>query len=319
MRNPEKKRGAKGPFLGITVSTVLASLIALTAIQATQIGSAAASNDHLPYPNDMNALQQVQVGDIHMAYKIFGKGEPIVLIHGFGGSMDIWDPTLLNDLSENRTVIVFNNRGVGNTTLGEKNYTIEQLAEDTAGLLDVLEIENADVLGWSMGGMIAQELVLNHPDKVNRLVLFASTCGGNEYVLPEEEVLNAFADESGTAGERIARLMPFLFPDEWREADPNYYIAFPKSTQVTSNQALNLELNAAFSWEGTCDQLQQIDRPTLVVVGTQDSMMYPANSLTITERIPGAWLAQIEKGGHGVMYQYPEKLSKTVLTFLETA
>jgi pimeloyl-ACP methyl ester carboxylesterase len=233
--------------------------------------------------------------------------------------MDIWDPTLLNDLSENRTVIVFNNRGVGNTTLGEKNYTIEQLAEDTAGLLDVLEIENADVLGWSMGGMIAQELVLNHPDKVNRLVLFASTCGGNEYVLPEEEVLNAFADESGTAGERIARLMPFLFPDEWREADPNYYIAFPKSTQVTSNQALNLELNAAFSWEGTCDQLQQIDRPTLVVVGTQDSMMYPANSLTITERIPGAWLAQIEKGGHGVMYQYPEKLSKTVLTFLETA
>jgi hypothetical protein len=81
MRNPEKKRGAKGPFLGITVSTVLASLIALTAIQATQIGSAAASNDHLPYPNDMNALQQVQVGDIHMAYKIFGKGEPIVLIH----------------------------------------------------------------------------------------------------------------------------------------------------------------------------------------------------------------------------------------------
>ena len=157
--NPEKKRGAKGLFLGITVPTVLASLIALIAIQATQIGSAAASNDHLPYPNDMNALQQVQVGDIHMAYKIFGKGEPIVLIHGFGGSMDIWDPTLLNDLSENRTVIVFNNRGVGNTTLGEKNYTIEQLAEDTAGLLDVLEIENADVLGWSMGGMIAQELV----------------------------------------------------------------------------------------------------------------------------------------------------------------
>lgn len=319
MNNQEKKRDAKRLFLGISLSIVLASLVALAAIQATQIGSAAASNDHLPYPNGMNALQQVQVGDIHIAYKIFGKGEPIVLIHGFGGSMDIWDTTLLNDLSENRTVIVFNNRGVGNTTLGEKNYTIEQLAEDTAGLLDVLEIENADVLGWSMGGMIAQELVLNHPDKVNRLVLFASTCGGNEYVLPEEEVLNAFADESGTANERITRLMPFLFPEEWREADPNYYMAFPKSTQVTSNQALNLELNAAFSWEGICDQLQQIDRPTLVVVGTHDSMMRPANSLTITERIPGAWLAQIEKGGHGVMYQYPEKLSKTVLTFLETA
>jgi hypothetical protein len=140
MNNQEKKRDAKRLFLGISLSIVLASLVALAAIQATQIGSAAASNDHLPYPNGMNALQQVQVGDIHIAYKIFGKGEPIVLIHGFGGSMDIWDTTLLNDLSENRTVIVFNNRGVGNTTLGEKNYTIEQLAEDTAGLLDVLEI-----------------------------------------------------------------------------------------------------------------------------------------------------------------------------------
>ncbi len=316
--NQEKKRTSKGRNVGMTTSIVLALLAVLTATQTAQIGSVLASNEDLPYPRDKNALQEVQVGDIHMAYRMFGKGEPIVLVHGYGGSMDIWDPTLLNDLAQNRTVIVFNNRGVGNTTLGEKNYSIEQLAEDTVGLIDVLGIKNVDVLGWSMGGMIAQELAINHPDKVNRLVLYGSTCGGNEYVLPEEEVLNALADESGTAAERMARFMPFLFPEEWREADPNYYMAIPKNTQLTSNQTLSSELNAALSWKGTCDQLQRIDRPTLVVVGSDDSMMRPANSLTIAERIPGAWLVQIQDGGHGLMNQHPEKLSEAVSTFLET-
>ncbi|HEX6281940.1 MAG TPA: alpha/beta hydrolase [Nitrososphaera sp.] len=316
--NKEKKRTSKGRNVGMTASIALALLAVLTATQTAQIGSALASNEDLSYPRDKNALQEVQVGDIHMAYRMFGKGEPIVLVHGYGGSMDIWDPTLLNDLAQNRTVIVFNNRGVGNSTLGEKNYSIEQLAEDTVGLLDVLGIKNVDVLSWSMGGMIAQELAINHPDKVNRLVLYGSTCGGNEYVLPEEEVLNALADESGTAAERMARFMPFLFPEEWREADPNYFMAIPKNTQLTSNQTLSSELNAALNWKGTCDQLQRIDRPTLVVVGSDDSMMRPANSLTIAERIPGAWLVQIQDGGHGLMYQHPEKLSEAVSTFLET-
>jgi pimeloyl-ACP methyl ester carboxylesterase len=251
--NQEKKRTSKGRNKGITVASIVSVLLAvLTANPAAQIGSALASSENLPYLRDRNALQEVQVGDINMSYRMFGKGEPIVLIHGYGGSMDIWDPTLLNDLAQNRTVIVFNNRGVGNTTLGEKNYSIEQLAEDTAGLLDVLGIKSVNVLGWSMGGMIAQEMALNHPDKVNRLILYGSTCGGNEYVLPEQEVLNAFADKSGTAAERMARIMPFLFPEEWREADPNYYMAFPKSTQLTSNQTLSLELNAALSWKGSC-------------------------------------------------------------------
>lgn len=131
------------------------------------------------------------------------------------------------------------------------------------------------------------------------------------------EISETFANRMGTPTERIARLMPLLFPEEWQKAHPNYQSAIPRNTQVTPNQTLNLALDAALSWAGTCNQLQQIDQPTLVIIGTDDKMMLPSNSLTIAERIPDAWLVQIDGGGHGLMYQYPESVSKMVLTFLE--
>ena len=125
-------------------------------------------------------LEKVHVGDIEMAYKMFGKGDPILLIPALGMSMDGWDPTILRELSSNHTVIIFDNRGVGNTTAGTKQFSIQQFANDSAGLLDALKIQKANVLGYSMGSFIAQQLTLTHPEKVDRLILVASTCGGKE-------------------------------------------------------------------------------------------------------------------------------------------
>jgi pimeloyl-ACP methyl ester carboxylesterase len=316
--NQEKKRPFKVHEMVITASFALAFLVVLTANEAVQARATPDVTENITNRSDESAVRKVQVGDIEIAYKVFGKGEPIVLIHGYGGSMDVWAPQLLEVLAENHTVIVFNNRGVGNTTLGLKQYSVEQLADDSAGLLDALKISKSNVLGWSMGGMIAQELALRHPNKVNNLILYASTCGGNESPLPEKEVLNTFANKTRTPTERIARLMPLLLPEEWRKDHPNYQTAMPRNTQVTPNQTLNFALDAALSWRGTCNQLQQIDQPTLVIIGTDDKMMLPANSLTLAERIPDAWLVQIDGGGHGLMYQYPESVSKMTLTFLET-
>ena len=125
-------------------------------------------------------LKKVHVGDIDIAYKMFGKGDPILLIQGVGGSMDSWEPSILKELSSNHTVIIFDNRGVGNTTTGTKQFSIQQFANDTVGLLDGLKIQKANVLGHSMGSIIAQQLALTHPEKVNRLLLISSTCGGKE-------------------------------------------------------------------------------------------------------------------------------------------
>jgi pimeloyl-ACP methyl ester carboxylesterase len=111
---------------------------------------------------------------------MFGKGDSILLVSGASSDMNAWKPSTLVDLYSNHTVIVFYNRGVGNTTTGSKPFSILQLANDTAGLLDALKIQKADVLGYSMGSFVAQQLAVTHPEKVNRLVLVAASCGGKQ-------------------------------------------------------------------------------------------------------------------------------------------
>jgi hypothetical protein len=147
-------------------------------------------------PNQMNAnitnslniesisSKKVHVGDIDIAYKSFDKGDALLLISGSGLVMDAWQPSILRDLSRNHTVIIFDNRGVGNTTVGTKSFSIQQFANDTVGLLDALRIQKADVLGFSMASFIAQEITLLHPEKVNRLILYGATCGGEGNITP---------------------------------------------------------------------------------------------------------------------------------------
>ena len=101
-------------------------------------------------------LEKVHVGDIDIAYKMFGKGEPILLFNGASDDMDAWDPSFLTGISSNHTVITFDSRGIANTTTGTKPYSMQQLANDTAGLLDALKIPKADILGYSLGSYIAQ-------------------------------------------------------------------------------------------------------------------------------------------------------------------
>jgi pimeloyl-ACP methyl ester carboxylesterase len=262
--------------------------------------------------------KKVHVGDIDIAYKTFGKGDPIILINGYSVAMDTWHPTLLEKLAANHTVIIFNNRGMGNTTSGdEQKFSLGLFANDTAGLLEALKISKADVLGWSMGGAIAQELALNHPDKVGKLVIHASFCGPLNATEAGKAEFNAMTNETGTAQDRIARLHQTFFPEEWRKENPNYLESIPKTTEIISNQTLSQHKEAIANWTGTCDKLANIIHPTLVIVGTKDTGTTPAISLKITEQIPGAWLVQMKGGGHGVMYQYPEQFSNIVEAFLQ--
>ena len=127
-------------------------------------------------------LEKVRVGDIDMAYKMFGKGDPIILHNGASDNMDAWDPALLTRLASNNTVIVFDSRGIGNTTSGTEPYSIQLLGNDTAGLMDALKIQQANVLGYSLGTFITQQFAITHPDKVSSITLIAGTCGGKDYV-----------------------------------------------------------------------------------------------------------------------------------------
>lgn len=262
--------------------------------------------------------KKAHVGDIDIAYKTFGKGDPIILINGYSFAMDSWHPTLLGKLAANHTVIIFDNRGIGNTTSGdEQTFSIGQFANDTAGLLEALKIKKSDVLGWSMGGAIAQELAINHTERVEKLIIHASFCGPLNSTESGKEEFNAMTNETGTAEERIARLHPIFFPEEWRKENPNYLESIPKTTEIISNQTLSQHKEAIANWTGTCNKLSNITQPTLVIVGTKDTGTTPAMSLKITEQIPGAWLVQIKGGGHALMYQYPEQFSNIVEAFLQ--
>jgi alpha/beta hydrolase family protein len=125
-------------------------------------------------------LEKVRVGDIDIAYKVFGKGDPIILFNGASDSMDAWDPSFISSVSSNHTVIAFDQRGIGNTTVGFKPYSMQQLTNDSTGLLAALKIPKAVVLEYSLDSFIAQQFAIIYPDKVSSIILVALTCGGKD-------------------------------------------------------------------------------------------------------------------------------------------
>lgn len=275
--------------------------------------------DHIP-------VRKIKVGDIDIAYKQLGNNssKPIVLINGLATTMDMWSPTLLKELSSNHTVIIFDNRGVDQSTTGTKQFSINQFANDTIGLLDTLKIRRADILGFSIGSYIAQEIALKNPNRVNNLILYASSCGGKNAVPPRPQVLQAVSATTNTslsAQRKIDRITSTLFPSEWFKANPNYQSYIPHSKEPASLEIIQKQQQATVSWfsTGTCNALSKITKPTLTIVGTDDMWTPAANSLMIAEKIPGASIVQIKGAGHGLMYQFPDKFSKVVSTFLQIA
>jgi pimeloyl-ACP methyl ester carboxylesterase len=280
-------------------------------------------------------LKKVHVGDIDVAYKMFGKGDPLILFNGASDSMDAWDPSFLTGISSNHTVIVFDQRGIGNSTVGSKPYTYPQLANDTAGLLDALKIPKVDVMGYSLGGHIAQAFTISHPEKVNRLILVATTCGGKdaipkppEFKKLQDDIVNKSLHNIPITQELKALNVASL-GSGWIKLHPetavipanttSFQQLKPGLTPEIENKQNNLGTWENTNWSGACDQEAKLAKPTLVITGTDDNDYMPhGNALILASKIPGAWLVQIKNAGHAVMNQYPAEIGKIVNTFLST-
>jgi pimeloyl-ACP methyl ester carboxylesterase len=279
--------------------------------------------------------KKVHVGDIDIAYKMLGKGDPILLYNGASDGMDAWDPSLLRILSSNHTVIAFDSRGLGNTTIGSKPYTYQQLATDAAGLLDALKIPKADVMGYSLGSYIAQQITIMYPDKVNTLTLVGSSCGGkdhtpkpSEFLKLQAEIVNKSLNNISISQDEMKELVAASVGAGWIKLHPEVLENIPTMQQAKPGltpEVMNNQNNVGKHWEdnpnwsGACDELAKLDKPTLVITGTDDNMYAPhVNSLKIAEKIPGAWLVQIKNAGHAAPDQYPEEVGKIMNTFLST-
>src|SRR5215203_2011445 len=273
--------------------------------------------------------EHVQVGDISIAYKRFGQGKPILFISGTSQTKDAWEPTLLLELAAtNHTVIVFDNRGMGETTVGTKPFSIEQFANDTAGLLDALNIEKVDVFGISLGTFIAQELTLNYPQKLDRLILHAGYCGGNEAIYASGQAFESIMTLSSpqilrnmTAEQQAMILAQIMFPPQWLEEHPEILNSVIQLAPVRSAtpEIIQQQGLASGTWKGSCDRLANITQPTLLIVGDQDLLIPAANSVMMAQRIPNSWLVIIQGTGHGAMLQVPNEFTAYIQSFLQTA
>ena len=279
-------------------------------------------------------LKKVHVGDIDIAYKMFGKGDPVILHNGASDGMNVWDPSFLKGISSNHTVIGFDSRGIGNTTAGTKPYSIQLLANDTAGLMDALKIQKANILGYSLGSFTTQQFAISHPDKVSSIILVASTCGGKDGIPKPAEFMKSMSQIANKSQNNVPVSQQELKSLVIASLGPGWIKLHPESVNIPANltiqqmkpslppETLNNQKNAGFAWEatnwnGACDDLARIAKPTLVIAGTDDNLYVPhANALVIASKVPGAWLVQIKDAGHAVMDQYPDEVGKIVQTFL---
>jgi pimeloyl-ACP methyl ester carboxylesterase len=259
---------------------------------------------------------QVMAGDVNITYRDYGEGYPLIMMMGLSGTMDTWDPNFISILSKGNRIIMFDYRGIGRTDHGSKPITMKQYAEDTSSLMDALKIARANVLGWSMGTYVAQEFTLAHPEKTNKVVLYAADFGGEKAIMPTREVINAMTTESGSS----AGVMATLFPAKWLEDPRNQkYLkdVLGKYTDRPTGEEIKKQFEAWMSWQGTFDRLPQIQNMTLLISGASDVNTPWQNTPLIFDRLPNAWMIMIKDGGHGVMFQQPYQMANIINGFLE--
>ena len=269
--------------------------------------------------------QYVEANGIRFAYRRFGKvgGVPLVFNIHFTGTMDHWDPAVTDGFAQGREVILFNNAGISSTS-GDVPESVEEMAANAAAFINALGLAQVDVLGFSLGGLVAQTLAIAEPALVRRLILVgtgprsgeamnsltpeAQDIFGTTYDEPDHLWLRVHfspSEASQAAGRRF--LQRFRLRTEGRDPEVNEKVA-------------PAQLAALAKWgaprENPFGYLSELKQPTLVVNGDNDVIIYSINSWILQQNIPNAQLILYPDANHGSLYQYPERFVTHVAQFL---
>ena len=271
------------------------------------------SNNHISMP-------RIQVNDLVMYYEIHGKGFPLLLIAGLGADHTSWDENLVRELAGTFQTILFDNRGAGGTDNPEGPFTINLFAADVAGLLNKLDISRAYVLGHSMGGFIAQQLAIDHPEMVAKLVLCSTTCGSKKSIAAPKQATQGVVDRAYgrlTNEEIIEMRVKHNFTKEFQRANPEAIKKFRRmaAKNMVPPEVYGRQLKAMMEFDSS-PFLQDLRMPTLVLHGKKDTSPPPENAEILAKNIPGAKLAYFEKSAHALYTPEPESFMKTLLDFL---
>jgi pimeloyl-ACP methyl ester carboxylesterase len=250
-----------------------------------------------------------------------GSGEPLLLIQGLSGNHLHWGEEFLGLLDDDFELIAFDNRGIGHSGRTTDPFTIADLADDAVGLLDALEIESAHVMGISMGGMIAQELALRHPERVRTLTLGCTYAGGEGSALTEPEVTQHLAEllMTGRTEEALRAGFSYNVSRDFASDPRNFELVKQVAAELPASLDILLLQVQAVSSHDTSQRLGEIAVPTLVIHGSEDQMLSVSNAHHIAERIPGARLVVMEGVGHAFWWERPERSAQLVRELAATA
>jgi pimeloyl-ACP methyl ester carboxylesterase len=268
----------------------------------------------------------VEANGIRFAYRRFGKsgGVPLVFNMHFTGTMDHWDPLVTDGLAATREVILFDNAGISSTS-GEVPTSVEEMAANAAAFIKALGLAKVDILGFSLGGFVAQELTLHNPALVRRLILVGTGPRGGEgmatltpeaqavfgatYAHPDDVWLGVFFTPTGKSQDAgRAFLERFRLRQQGRDPEVN--------DKVAPAQIAAIGKWGAPRW-GSFDYLREMIHPTLVINGSHDVIVYTANSLILQRNLPNAQLILYPDSNHGAQYQYPALFVADVTRFLD--
>jgi len=260
-----------------------------------------------------------RVNGVNIAYSAQGKGPPLVLVMGYRLNSTAWPATFIAQLTQRFTVITLDNRGTGQSDKPVTGYAIANMARDVRGLLDELGFPQVHMLGYSMGGAIAQEFVRQFPERIKGLILCATMAGGARATYAEPPVVRVMRDLDGLTPEQAARRIWSVtyapgYLDKHRahvEEQMKREIALP-----TPLHAADLQFQAFAEFD--CSQhLAAIKNPTLVLTGDLDRLISPRNSLKMARLIPGARLTIVPGSGHRVMWEATDECVAHIAGFLD--
>jgi pimeloyl-ACP methyl ester carboxylesterase len=227
-------------------------------------------------------IYQVPANGVKLGYKLIGSGEPLVMIAGLANTMDVWPIEVIETLAKRFQLIIPDNRGMGHSTANNTTFTYKLFADDVIGLLDALGVEKTNVIGFSMGSTITQQLLLAYPQRFNKAVIYATSTDGSKVA----DALRGKAPKD---------------PDVMRKINPT----------------ILRQIEATTHWKTPLDKMSLVTNQVMFLVGTSDTVVGVEGSKALAAAIPGAWLVQFKNGTHGVMGETPREFARIVLTFLD--
>jgi pimeloyl-ACP methyl ester carboxylesterase len=267
----------------------------------------------------------VSAGEVRFAYRRFGNpsGTPLVFLQHFRGSMDNWDPALLNGFAQDRTVITFDNAGIGFSS-GEVPDNVAAMAQHALDFLDALQLGQVDLLGFSLGGYIAQHLALSRPQLVRRLILAGTGPGKGEGT---QDLNPTILDAASLPPSPNGVLQLFFEPTETSQAAG---AAFLQRLQTRAGErdpfltgpGVQAQRTALTRWDRNEDaaypHLPEIAHPVLVASGSHDLIIPTVNAFVLAQRLSNAQLIIYPDSGHGFLFQYHTLFGKHATLFLES-